>query len=207
MSSFSDFIYIKKKALKKSFCQKVIKKFEEDERKQPGVIAGRKEVDLNIKRSTDLDITPFANWKKEDEIFFSSLTSALKEYAELNIHGSNYHGEPYPILNPLNQGGRISDTGYQIQRTAPGEFYKWHSDWAFSDNSYRVLTYMWYLNTVDRGGYTEFVDGTKIKPEEGKLVLFPSTCNYYHQGFPPENETKYIATGWICKLSEPTKVD
>lgn len=208
MSSFSDFIYTKKKTLSKSFCQKVIKKFEADERKRPGTVDVTGEVDLDARRSTDLMITRFANWKKEDGVFFNSLSPVLKEYLELDIHSCSYDEENYKILNPLNQGGAASDTGYQIQRTAPGEFHKWHSDWAFTkDYGYRVLNYTWYLNTTNKEGYTEFVDGTKIYPEEGKLVLFPATWNYYHQEFSPETETRYVATGWIYLSSLVRQVD
>jgi hypothetical protein len=60
------------------------------------------------------------------------------------------------------------------------------------------------LNDVYEGGETEFVDGTLIKPERGKLIIFPAYWNYHHQGRPPISNTKYIVTGWI--LVDPNKV-
>lgn len=46
----------------------------------------------------------------------------------------------------------------------------------------KLLTFIWYLNTVDEGGETEFLDYHKVKSEKGKLVLFPSEWFFpYHQ--------------------------
>ena len=96
----------------------------------------------------------------------------------------------------------MSDTGYQIQKTSPNSGYTWHDDFDPSyDNTssagIRVLSFIWYLNDVSEGGYTEFIDGTKIQPERGKFLIFPSTWNFIHRGFPPKKESKYIITGWL----------
>ena len=69
--SFSDFIYTKKEALPKSFCDNVIDKFEKDERKRQGQVGGG--VHLDIKRSCDLSISDLVDWKSFDEAFFRSL--------------------------------------------------------------------------------------------------------------------------------------
>ena len=53
-----------------------------------------------------------------------------------------------------------------------------------------------YLNDVD-GGPTGFITGRDIQPEEGKLVLFPTTWNMVHWGVPPNTGNKYIVTGWL----------
>ena len=84
-----------------------------------------------------------------------------------------------------------NDTGYQIQRTRPGDFYDWHHD----SIGPRILTFIWYLNDIKNAGYTEFLDGTKIQPETGKFMIFPATWNYMHRGVSPKDETKYICKG------------
>ena len=62
----------------------------------------------------------------------------------------------------------------------------------------RIITFLWYLNTVEEGGETEFFNGRiSIKPEKGKLLLFPSTWTYIHRGNMPISNDKYILTGWI----------
>ena len=63
----------------------------------------------------------------------------------------------------------------------------------------RYFTFIWYLNDVPGpGGYTEFYDGTQIQPEEGQMIIFPSTHTFIHRGVkPPVGQDKYICTGWI----------
>ena len=90
--------------------------------------------------------------------------------------------------------GRFEDdTGYQIQKTQPGDYYIWHHDQTTS----RLVTFIWYLNDVKDDGYTEFIDGTRIQPEAGKLIIFPATWDFLHRGVSPKTEIKYICTGWV----------
>jgi hypothetical protein len=58
----------------------------------------------------------------------------------------------------------------------------------------RIFTFMWYLNKPDEGGDTDFVF-RRVKPEPGKLVVFPAAWTYPHRGCPAKN--KYVVTGWL----------
>ena len=169
-------------SLPDDFCEQLISKFEKDDRKHIGEIGSRNTNQL-IKRSTDLHISSYPEWKDEDNRLHQYLNDALHQYVSLV---SDYHHSA--LTN------NISDTGYQIQRTNPNEYYAWHHDQ--SDLQCRMLTYMWYLNTVKHGGYTEFHDGKKVYPERGKLLLFPATWEYVHRGFPPCYQSKYVCIGW-----------
>lgn len=60
----------------------------------------------------------------------------------------------------------------------------------------RFLSFMWYLNDVETGGETIFKDIT-IKPEQGKLVIFPPLWMYPHIGSPPISNNKYILTTYL----------
>ena len=181
-TKFTDFIYIQKDALPRSFCDNVIQKFELDDRKRQGQVGSG--VQLDIKRSCDLSITGKEDWKSYDEAFFKSLNNALKEYLR-------FIPEEYIQFKAL---GRFEDdTGYQIQKTQPGDYYIWHHDQTTS----RLVTFIWYLNDVKDDGYTEFIDGTRIQPEAGKLIIFPATWDFLHRGVSPKTETKYICTGWV----------
>jgi len=176
-SKLSDFYYIKENALDKQFCEQCIIKFKKDT--GGGVIP-------EIKQSRDINISEFDHWKEEDAVFFASLNTAIAEYRKLHINKLLW-------LNIRD----YKDYGYQIQETLPGGFYKWHHDFYSRGTESRFLTYLWYLNDIDEGGHTEFIDGTMIKPETGKLILFPAAWPFYHQGTPPVKEKKYICTGWI----------
>lgn len=177
-----DFIYIQKDALPRSFCNNVIQKFELDDRKRQGQVGSG--VRLEIKRSCDLSITGKEDWVSYDEAFFKSLNNALKEYLKFI---------PQEFIEFKALGRFEDDTGYQIQKTQPGDYYIWHHD----QTKTRLVTFIWYLNDVKDGGYTEFIDGTRIQPEAGKLIIFPATWDFLHRGVSPKTETKYICTGWV----------
>ena len=174
--------------LTKDFCDHVIKKFEKDSGKVPGISGAG--LNIKIKDSTDLGITRGRkkyNWDEEDNIFYEALKSPLRNYID-----------NYVCPKDLDNSIDIYDTGYQIQRTTPLQNgYVWHNDAHVIDNSSRIVTYIWYLNTIDKEGTTEFTDGTQIKPEQGKLILFPSLWTHVHKGNPPKKINKYICTGWV----------
>ena len=188
----SDFIWVKDDVLTSEFCKHCIEKFEHDQSMLPGVVGGG--LNKNIKDTMDVMITTNGNWPEEDEVFSKSLTECLHEYEEYL----------YGIAPSLEVGEHdYYDTGYQIQRTKPESVgYTWHHDFTLTREdtgavAIRVLTYIWYLNTIDYGGYTEFANGESIKPEAGKLILFPADWSHVHRGIPPTYEDKYICTGWI----------
>ena len=123
------------------------------------------------------------NWKDLDKELFRSLGIAIQEFRE-----------NYPFFK-----GPFKDNGYAIQRTDPGEFYHWHIDGGSHEFSQRQLVAVWYLNDVDGpGGETEFsYQNIKIKPEAGKLCLFPPFWTHEHRGVTLEKGVKYIATTWV----------
>ena len=90
------------------------------------------------------------------------------------------------------------DTGYKIQKYEPDGYYHWHHDWCMHKGWTRTFTYIWYLNTIEEneGGWTEFIDGTKIQPECGTIIFFPATWTYVHRGYTTK-VPKYIVNGWI----------
>ena len=181
-TKFTDFIYVERDALPRSFCSNVIEKFEQDDRKRQGQVGGG--VQLDIKRSSDLSISELDDWKSYDQAFFKSLNGGLKKYIR-------FLPEEYMKHRALSELG--NDTGYQIQRTQPNDYYIWHHD----QTTTRLVTFIWYLNDIKDGGYTEFIDGTRIQPEAGKLIIFPATWDFLHRGVSPKTETKYICTGWV----------
>lgn len=178
-------IYEIDNSLSKNFTTHLIEKFEKDENKREGVTAGG--LISSIKKSTDLLITT-PEWSEEIEILTHKLDLGIAKYFETHLkdYGLDYFSD-------------INYSGYQIQRTNPGEYYGWHHDFGFIDPALgtRLITYIWYLNDITSEGYTEFYDGTKIIPTTGKLLLFPATWTYLHQGVSPTHEVKYIVTGWM----------
>ena len=182
----NSFIFEKPFALSKAACQLIIDTFEaHPEDQTPGEIAGGI-VDPTFKRSMDVAIYDQAHWKEVDDILFYSIAEAI---AELNEMFPDYFGTH-----------SITDRGYQIKRTEPEGFYTWHYDADHPDKD-RVMVAIWYLNTLDstQGGTTDFkAQDIQVRPQQGKMLLFPPFWTHYHRGDEVISGTKYIATTWIA---------
>ena len=168
------------------FCEHLIKKFEDDTRKERGVTGGG--FMNTVKQSTDLVIShepQVQDWKSEDMEITLALTNMLEKHkSHIKKH----------LPGCEEKDTAFFDVGHQLQRTTPGGFYDWHSDACDS----RQYTYIFYLNDVKGGGgYTEFCDGTRIYPKAGRALIFPATHQYFHRGVAPKKNLKYILTGWL----------
>ena len=76
----SDYIWVKENSLTRYFCNKVIKKFDEEDGKYDGLIGCDRRVDKNIKYTKDFILTRDPKWKKEDKVFYEALKQGIKEY-------------------------------------------------------------------------------------------------------------------------------
>jgi hypothetical protein len=117
-------------------------------------------------------------------------------YQNLVEYYSSHYAEKYKILETCWQH---TPKGMSIQRTGPGEgYHSWHCENADVSSSTRILAYTLYLNDIDEGGETEFLyQGIKIKPETGKLVIWPAYFTHPHRGNPIYKGFKYIVSGWF----------
>ena len=177
-----DFIFVKDNSLPKSFCDDVIKKFDEDPRQRDGIIGKdtNQRVDKSLKDTKDIHISTTTGWEKEDKVFFESLKLGLNEYIEY-LSNLNDCCKSYP-----NPTFGTNDTGYKVQKYEPGGCYHWHHDWSMSSEpiASRIFTFMWYLNTIEEKdeGYTEFADGTRVHPVAGRWIFFPAPWTFFHRG-------------------------
>ncbi len=180
----NSFVFEKYGALPLDVCAEMIRRFETRKDEQyEGRIGQLADKDRSIKRSTDLVTSGKEHWKDLDGELFRSLSSAIREFRE-----------SFPYFK-----GPFKDMGYAIQRTDPGEYYHWHIDGGSHEFSQRQLVAVWYLNDVPGpGGETEFLyQDIKVKPEAGKLVLFPPFWTHEHRGVELQQGVKYIATTWV----------
>ena len=191
---YTDLIWSKKKSLSRDFCDGMIEKFENDTNKYNGVTTGG--FNPEVKLTTDLFITNKIDWVEEDSIIHESLSLAIDEYQE-------YVKTINPKNSFYNTKYEFQDSGYKLQKYTLEEdtdktgFYNWHNDYLFDENGIRVLVFMWYLNDVEEGGETEFSNGLKIKPEAGKIVIFPASWFIVHRGNKPVSNDKIICNGWL----------
>lgn len=100
----------------------------------------------------------------------------------------------------------------QLLRYKEGQFYERHHDYIELDMErpagVRMLTVFLYLNTVEKGGGTNFplVKNVTVQPKMGRAVLWPSVLNddphkvddrTMHQALPVKEGVKYGANAWI----------
>jgi len=178
------FIFEKEKSLPLDICNEMMRRFEASSNEQyAGRVGQTIQQEKSIKRSTDLVVSGKEHWKDIDRELFRSLGQAIREFRET-----------FPFFQ-----GPFKDSGYAIQRTSPDEFYHWHIDGGSHEFSQRQLVAVWYLNDVaGPGGETEFsYQDVKIKPQAGKLLLFPPFWTHEHRGTKLEQGVKYIATTWV----------
>jgi hypothetical protein len=97
----------------------------------------------------------------------------------------------------------FKDENYFITKYDKGDgHYSWHSDRGLINKnqttSNRFISAILYLNDVSEGGETEFwLDGFKVKPRKGRLLLFPSGWSYIHRGIMPISGDKYICNNFF----------
>ena len=132
---------------------------------------------------------------------FESKKDSLSK--ELNNNVTEYVKKYNNMVHPTYQifhANYLSTASMQLQKYEKNiGKYVYHEDSRcdFNDRKIRKLTFLWYLNDVDEGGETEFWSSYRIKPEAGKLVLFPASWTFPHKGNVPISNNKYIITGWL----------
>ncbi len=112
--------------------------------------------------------------------------------------------------------GMKPETGEAIQgqRYMPGQQFKAHNDWFYTSEDYwkaerkrggqRSWTAMAFLNAVEAGGETQFVNvGVKITPKPGVLLVWNNALpdgspneDTLHAGCPVDAGIKYVITKW-----------
>jgi len=192
------YVYIDDTSLSPDICDTIINKFNDNPSNKRKGVCGQG-YNANVKCSTDYSITHNdENWRDIYQLLLSNLHNSIIQY-EAQINNSQYTHFKNTYLK---------STVFQLQHYSKnnGKFL-FHNDSRIDLNKKeeRTLVYMWYLNDVNVGGETDFID-FNIKPTTGKLVLFPSTWTYPHCANIPISNDKYIITGWIVTPTQNNQV-
>ena len=187
----NDFIMEISGAATPEFCEMLIEKYENDPRKEPAQIGPEGSVDKTIRSSVNLEMNYHSDWRPIVDELRAMIYTRLQTYLD-EIHT--------PLTKSMFVGGY--DSSYSLLKYVPGTIgYSWHNDFLFDDFSdrggCRTVTWLFYINDNYKGGETEFKFGRKIKPEQGKLVFFPSTWCMVHRGRPVKEGEKYLGVGWL----------
>jgi hypothetical protein len=205
MPFIENYLYINNNSICKQLCNDIITLYEDQSGKYDGVTA--KGLDKNIKDTTDLIIPrkdapleTIKKWERIDKFLSKELDRNVKKYVKNLKNKINIIEECSDSKLNIVPTDSLITSEFMIQRYIQNKGrYVYHEDSSIDWNNkkYRLLTYLFYLNTVEEGGETEFWGEYKIKPEAGKLVIFPALWTYPHRGMVPISCNKYIITGWL----------
>tara|TARA_Y200000002_G_scaffold363_1_gene358 strand:+ start:30420 stop:31001 length:582 start_codon:yes stop_codon:yes gene_type:complete len=170
------------------WCRKIIKRFEELSAMQMTVIQQQ-----GLNRNQDERI--YMDWANHNAHYHADEDLCLHFFETMNKIYLEKYKTKYESLGLLFQH---TAKGMSIQKTKPHQgYHAFHVENADLSTSSRVLAYTVYLNSVKEGGETEFLyHGVKLKPEVGKLAIFPAYFTHPHRGNPIYEGTKYIISGW-----------
>jgi len=170
-------------ALPEKLCNEIIERYEQDNNKRmAGMMLGDKIIKVpSMKGSLDLSLNG-SNWHDTSNDIIKYLKLHIDSYLKFLKHGFPEQ-EIHTLGNIINlKNFKIDD--FEIQKTRKNDNYKWHYDSNFINSSFVELRIIYYLNTLDyhEGGTTKFYNGRSIKPEVGKLLIFPASWTYVHSG-------------------------
>ena len=181
------FIYEKEYSMTPLLCKKVINMFENEKNKHVGITIGG--INKDVKDTTDFMMPNTGKWKDIYAYLENELSKNIKTYID-NVD-----------FIDCFKNVSIVPSKFMIQKYEKNiGKYEYHNDFSVDNetNMYRVITFLWYLNDIEIGGETAFLDGKIIiKPITGKLILFPASWVYPHKGCKPLSSSKYIITGWL----------
>lgn len=178
----NEFIYVKNNTLSHIYCNKLIEFFENNKDKQ-------KLINNEIIKSIIVNI------------HFTEIEKILKD--RINLIDNIYYYINYFLENKIiyfEKIKKISIKNVSIIKYIKNEGkYIYHNEllYCLKQKKQTFLIFIWYLNDIEEGGETEFFGNYKIKPEKGKLLLFPSEWFFSNTEKIPLSNDKYILSGYI----------
>ena len=172
-------------------CKNIIHFFKNNSVLQKKGVTTGNTVNEEVKKTTDITINPESLKNKDYEIFvtyFDHLNKCFLDYKE-----------QYPFLKTFIK--KISIGPFNIQKYSSGDhFSRLHSERTSINTLHRLFAWMTYLNDVneENGGTTDFDSyKIKVKPEQGKTLIWPAEWTHAHYGSILKSGEKFIITGWI----------
>lgn len=168
-------------AVPAELCTAIIAKFEDDPRKGPSSVGNYGRVSDHRRGTLMIVNHDLVDWQPLVKEVFPHLQRCVGKYAE-----------KYESFKLIANGPGIVLRYPLIERTTAAGGFDWHMD-VTSDTTTRVLAMLLYLNDVKSAGFTEFkYQDHRVRPQTGKVLLFPPYWTHFHRGVPPTEGEKYV---------------
>ncbi|MAR18449.1 MAG: hypothetical protein CML44_03660 [Rhodobacteraceae bacterium] len=184
----TDLIVVLKNHIPDETCDEILEWFKSNKHlQQEGVVYstdGGKDLGPSVKK----------DFKNAIQTHVPPEASISDKMTDITISALREASSRYPVPS---DGITLNDYCVRVYPKDEGIF-KLHVDQRGFGTVSRLFACIMYLNDVKEGGETEFPDwNIAVRPEKGKVLLFP--CNYLfrHKGNVPISEEKYIATNFI----------
>jgi len=171
--------------LPRNFCHTLIEKFERNEPNEQveTFYAGiRHFIEVNISQ----------NWPDEHLRLLAYLQEAWKVYQTME----SLHCTQYPK--------QFGYEAFRMKRYLPNghDEFALHTDVGSYASARRFVSFLFYLNTVEKGGETEFGKtqgnaSVTIPAVAGRLLIFPPLWTHPHWGCKVVSGPKYIVSGYL----------
>lgn len=189
----------------KELCNEIVQRFKGDTRKKHVPVFYKVSGKKHMAGKFSEEITMINHKEYEDlfnpieELLFRVYDKYL-EHLDINFKHLNKNDYAHPYMREVNsEKGVAIKGGLVLHEIVKGQFYSWHHDheWKSCDGFIQVII---YLNTLEEheGGHTEFINGRKVRPEIGKVLVYPNSWVFPHKGNEIlGNNPKYICTAAI----------
>jgi hypothetical protein len=183
-----EYVYQENNCLGESICEEIIELYNESIREN------RKYLNVSFHNKEG---SPWFNIKT---MLKKLLINAMIKYREKTTLYNNEGNIIHRVsLDPLCENLPINLHFFTLK--AYNKDYNDESSYYYNsfmkDDYYPYFNYIIYLNTIE-GGETEISNVYKIKPERGKIIIFPVSWTYFHKENKIEtNECKYVIKGIV----------
>jgi len=133
-----------------------------------------------------IDTTSDNFWKEIDTLICNIIGKSSNQYLDHIVN-----------LIKIFPYSKFIDKGYTInlyKKKIGFQDLKYNLTWNKSDGA-TIISFIFFLNTIDEDGEIEFANGIKIKPLKGDLLFFPSTWDMMYKHNISNIYDKYIITG------------
>ena len=168
-------------------CQLLIEKFESFEDRLEVIYEKDEEERISFKQ---LQLVKFKEWESIQQ----GMLELFQDYIVRYKTDCNIKDKQWP-----------QEYGYEairMKRYLNNDFDRFdpHVDVLDHHTSRRFLAFFIYVNDVEVGGETKFVNLNKegtyipltVNPKRGRLLMFPPMWPWYHAGLKPESGKKYL---------------
>ena len=199
---YKDFIGIYDESVPIELCNMFVKGYDEAKN-------NRSIIDISKENETGIVDIQIPNQRQDESVVVYPLSSTIYPRPPVEAYNKflweclQHYAKRYRI----EFNGPLYNDVFKIHKVKKTQgFHIWHYEKGRPQDVDRIMTYMTYLKTPEKGGETEFLEQSlRIDPIVGRTLIWPAGFTHMHRGNPPLDGEKMYITGWITCGKEPVE--